>query len=218
MSELDEAPIRGLPEHLPAGERILWQGAPAWRSLAVRAFHVRKIALYCGALLLWSAIADIADGRSVAAAVLGAVWLTPIALAACALPAGLAWLFARTSVYTITDRRLVMRVGVALPMSINLPFGRIAAADLKLYRDGTGDLPLRLGAADKIAYLALWPHARPWHVSRPEPMLRALAQPQAVAQLLAQAIAAVPAAPVTTAAAAPAAAAEALKPLVEAAA
>jgi hypothetical protein len=28
------------------GEHVVWQGAPDWRSLAVHAFHVRKIALY----------------------------------------------------------------------------------------------------------------------------------------------------------------------------
>ena len=42
--EWEAAP--GLPSALPPGERILWQGAPDWRSLAVHAFHVRKIALY----------------------------------------------------------------------------------------------------------------------------------------------------------------------------
>ena len=38
-------PIPGLPADLPEGERLLWQGSPAWMSLAVRAFHIRKVAI-----------------------------------------------------------------------------------------------------------------------------------------------------------------------------
>jgi len=38
-------PVKGLPEHLPQGEVMLWQGSPHWQSLALRAFHIRKVAL-----------------------------------------------------------------------------------------------------------------------------------------------------------------------------
>ncbi len=31
------------PQALPAGERMLWQGAPSWRALARRSLHVRKV-------------------------------------------------------------------------------------------------------------------------------------------------------------------------------
>jgi len=41
--EWEAAP--GLPSTLPAGERIVWQGSPDWKQLAVHAFHVRKIAV-----------------------------------------------------------------------------------------------------------------------------------------------------------------------------
>jgi hypothetical protein len=40
---------------------------------------------------------------------------------------------------------------------------------------------------DRIALLHLWPHARPWRVSRPEPMLRCVPDAAAVARLLTQA-------------------------------
>ena len=36
----------GLPEALPEGEHILWQGAPDWKVLARRVFHTRKVAVY----------------------------------------------------------------------------------------------------------------------------------------------------------------------------
>ena len=41
FSEHDSEPLKGLPEALPAGEQVLWQGAPAWRGLALDAYRVR---------------------------------------------------------------------------------------------------------------------------------------------------------------------------------
>ena len=41
----------GLPEKLPEGERILWQGAPDWQVIARRVFHVNKVAIYFALML-----------------------------------------------------------------------------------------------------------------------------------------------------------------------
>ncbi|OHV16491.1 phosphopantetheine adenylyltransferase, partial [Methylorubrum extorquens] len=113
-----------------------------------------------------------------------------IGLAALGLLSLLAWLVHRTTVYTLTDRRMVLHVGIALPITLNLPLTRIESADLRLFPDGTGDLPLRLPPGERVAYLHLWPHARPWRVSRPEPMLRSVPAARSVVALLAPALAA----------------------------
>ena len=189
MSDLATAP-RGLPAPLPPGERLLWQGAPRWGALARRAFHVRKLAFYCAALLAWRVVADISDGQAPASAALGALWLTPLVLGAVGIPALLAWLFSRTTVYTITSRRVVLRSGVALPMTLNIPFRLIESAALRTFRDGTGDIPLALAGPDRIGYLHLWPSVRPWRVARTEPMLRAVPDAARVAEILARALAA----------------------------
>ncbi len=47
---------------------------------------------------------------------------------------------------------MVLRFGIALPMSVNLPFRQIAAAGLKLHADGSGDIPLALADAQRVAY------------------------------------------------------------------
>ena len=49
-------PLSGLPQRPPAGETILWQGAPQWRATALRTFHVRKVALYFAALFAWGVL------------------------------------------------------------------------------------------------------------------------------------------------------------------
>jgi hypothetical protein len=190
VTEFEHEPVRGLPGHLPAGERILWQGAPRTASLARRAFHLRKLALYCALLLAWRIASGLSDGAALATIATSALWLVPFALAALGLPLLLAWLYARTTVYTITTHRIVMRYGVALPMSLNLPFRLIAAAGLRTHADGTGEIALALAGPDRIAWLHLWPNVRPWRLARPEPMLRAIPDAAAVAELLTDALAA----------------------------
>jgi hypothetical protein len=106
---------------------------------------------------------------------------------------------ARQTVYTITSKRVVMRFGLAMPMAINIPFTRIDGARLKLNADGSGDIPLKLAQGRKLAFLALWPYARPFKFFNAEPMLRAIPNAQKVAELLGQQLAASAAAQAGTA-------------------
>jgi hypothetical protein len=182
--------LPGLPERLPEGEQVLWQGSPDWRALAGRALHGRMIALYFALLLAWVALSTIWGGASTAQAALSVLWFAPLAAAGIGLVVLLGWLTARTTTYTITSRRVVFSYGIALPASLNLPFARIAAAGVRTFPDGTADIPLTMAEGDKVAYLLLWPHARPWRLSRPEPMLRAVPDGGRVAGILARALAA----------------------------
>jgi len=177
-------PQYGLPERLPDNEKILWQGSPDARVLARSAFHIRKLALYFVALVALQAANVAADGASAADVLLALVW--PAGLSALALLGiwTLAWLTARTAVYTVTDRRVVMRIGIVLTLTFNLPLRTIESAAMRQGSGGHGDIVLALKGPDHIAWLHLWPHARPWHLTRTQPMLRALPQVADVAALL----------------------------------
>ncbi len=175
-----------LTGRLPQGETVLWQGRPDWRSLAIRAFHVRKIGIYFGLLLIWRAALGLLDFSPMSAA--GTAWLLAAGITAVVIPTLLAWIYSRTATYLITTRRVVMRFGVALPMTLNLPFRSIEAAAASVHRSGTADIPLRLGGTTRLAYLHLWPFARPWRLTRPEPMLRSVPDGERVAVLLANAL------------------------------
>ncbi len=180
-------PVRGLPEVLPAGEQMLWQGSPDWRTLARRAFHVRKLVVYFAALVVLR-VAVVASGSvTVTGLLISALWMVVLGVTAVSLMAMMAWLSARGTVYTVTNKRVVMRIGIVLTLTFNIPFKRIAAAGLHLDANGTGDLPLTLSGDDRIAWLNLWPHARAWRLARPEPMLRCVPQAAEVARVLAQA-------------------------------
>ena len=182
-------PIRGIREELPEGERVLWQGAPDWRDLAVTAFHVRQVALYFGVLLVLRLGFLFSDGATLTGALRGARPLFLVALLGTGLLAGLAYWSAKSSIYAITTRRVVLRVGMALPLMINLPFTGIVSARMAQRKSGHGDLPLVLQGDVRLAYVHLWPYARPWCLVNPEPMMRAVPQAAQVAQLLAEALA-----------------------------
>lgn len=180
-------PQHGLPERLPADERLLWQGSPDWRMLARRAFHARGLALYFGVLVGWQVLHVARSGDPLPAMAKAVAWTVALSVLALGLVLALAWLSASTTVYTITDKRVVMRVGIVLVMTFNLPMRRIAAAGLRLDAGsprGTGDIPLQLMGIVRIPYLQLWPHARPWKLSQPHPMLRSIPDAARVAQLL----------------------------------
>jgi hypothetical protein len=121
---------------------------------------------------------------------LSATLFSPVILALSCLGvlSFIAWLHARATVYTITSRRVVLRIGVAIPTTWNLPFARLASADLIVRQDGDGDIVMHLKAPDKVAWLHLWPHTQPWHLSRARPTLRTIDDPRRVADLLSRSI------------------------------
>ncbi len=191
MSEYEYEEIRGLPGRLPPGESIVWQGAPSWRVLARRVFHIRTVAVYFAALIVVRGVAAVVlDEASLATAVGSAFLLLPVGLAALGLLAGLAWLHARTTVYTVTDRRIVLRFGIAVQLAVNLPFREIGGAALMQLPDGFGEIPVQTTGDGRLAYLHMWPHVRPGAFKHPEPMLRCVPNATEVAERLTQAWAA----------------------------
>lgn len=183
-------PEFGLPEALPAGERILWQGQPQAALVARRIFHLPALAVYFSLMLAWRVAVQVHDGSAWYEALRGTLGLALLAATALAIVATLARLTARTTVYTLTDKRVVMRIGIVLTVTYNLPLRQIDGANLLSLKDGCGEIALALRGDTRIAVLHLWPHARPWHFTRPQPMLRCLSDAQAVAARLTQAWAA----------------------------
>jgi hypothetical protein len=190
MNEHDHEPVPGLPARLPAGETILWQGRPDWETLARRVLRARLILVYFAALAVWGVIGDVSAGAPALQVAISTLRLAALAVVAVALLVLFAWLVTRTTVYTVTTRRVVMRFGIALPITIQIAYPMIDAAGLHLWSGGAGDIALSLRHDQPIAYLVLWPHARPWRLTRAEPTLRGIPEAAAVAQILGRALAA----------------------------
>lgn len=187
---MSETPVpQGLPEALPAGERILWRGRPDAIGLAFAAFRIGWVAAWFGALALWQAAEALVSG----AGLLAALAATAVPLGLGALAIGLLGLIARaaarTTIYTVTDRRIVMRIGVALPLTLNVPFALIAGASVKPRSGGRGDIAFSLVPGERIGWAVLWPHTRAWRFARPEPTLRAVPGAEALAVRIGAALA-----------------------------
>ena len=180
--EWEAAP--GLPSALPKDEHIVWQGSPDWQQLAIHAFHVRKIAIYF-ALMIGIQLTHLAGEGQVGRD----LWI-PIVVSAslAALSLGLltlcAWFAGKSSLYTLTNKRIVMRIGIVLTLTFNLPYRRIAAASLKPCQHGCADIALQLYSEDRIGWAHLWPHQKAWHVQHPQPTLRCVPEGQKVGELL----------------------------------
>ena len=181
--EFEAAP--GLPEPLPADERLLWQGPPQWRQVALHVFHVRTLAWYFAAMMLLQATYLLGEPeRNLFKPLLLSFLLSVISLGILSL---MAWLTASTAMYTLTNKRVVMRLGIVLTVSFNLPLKQVASADVRLLQKGFGDITLALKGSDRIAWVHLWPSVRPWRINKPEPTLRAIPDVQAVADKLREA-------------------------------
>jgi len=188
--DFDFEPVRGLPAELPKGERLLWQGVPDWKSLALRAYHVRKVAAYFALLVAWRVGVGLYKGDAMADIRISCLLLVTFGVIAMGVLSVLAYLNARSTVYSITSRRVILRHGVAVPLTMNIPFKLIDSADLKTFGDATGDIALGLPATERMGYLITWPHLRPGKITRPQPSFRCLKDGVQAAQVLSAALAA----------------------------
>ncbi len=179
-------PIPGLPERPPKGEEILWQGRPdTWR-LAVESLSLYWVAGYFILFAVWRAVVAGGTVPFWEAVRIGSPFLI-MGLVACALLLAIAWAQARATVYTITNRRVAMRIGAALTVTLNLPYRWIGDAALDLRKGGTGTIALDLIGETRLSYMNTWPHVRPWYMRKTQPALRCIPDAARVAAILADA-------------------------------
>ncbi len=179
-------PIKGLPELPPEGEVILWQGSPNWWALARESLALSWVAGYFVVLYLWRVLVA-SEGMSLAQALVASSFYLALGAFVCALLMLTAFIQARAAVYTVTNRRVALRMGAALTMTLNLPYTWIANANLDLRRSGHGTIALELLGDTRFSYLMTWPHVRPWRIARTEPALRCIPDAARVAGLIAEA-------------------------------
>ncbi|BAQ67389.1 hypothetical protein NHU_00218 [Rhodovulum sulfidophilum] len=188
MSDDDFAaePIKGLPERLPEGEHILWQGRPDWWALARESLALFWVGGYFVVLFLWRMIVAAETMPWSQAAVASSFFLV-LGAVVCVLLLITAFVQARATVYTVTNRRVALRIGAALDMTLNLPYTQIGNANLDLRKSGSGTIAFELMGTTKFSYLLCWPHIRPWRMARTEPAFRCIPDAAKIARLIADA-------------------------------
>jgi len=153
--------------------------------MALHVFHVRTLAIYFSVMVVLQALYLLGEPQARLLAPLATS--VALSLTALGLLTWLAWLTARTALYTLTSKRVVMRIGIVLTLTFNLPLRMVAAASVKPLKNGAGDIALKLAGDDHIAWLNLWPHAKPWALKNPEPCLRLIPDAVRVGERLVQA-------------------------------
>lgn len=179
-------PVRGLPEALPADEHILWQGAPNPLRLAKDAWALNWVLGYFALLACARVIMAAPDMSLTAAMAQGVPFLLGGAVVALII-LGMATVQARSTVYTLTNKRVAMRIGAALTMTLNLPYVCIGNAQAAVRASGFGTLTFELIGETRLSYLMTWPHVRPWHMRRTQAALRSIPEAARVAAIFAEA-------------------------------
>lgn len=183
--EFDEKAHGGLPGPLPAGEHIVWQGSPQPAGIARHVLKTRWIAGYFGVMLAWLLATGFYFGRAGDDIVMSLVIMTLAGAIVIGLARWYAGAVARATVYTITEKRVVMKFGVALPTAFNLPFTEIESVDVLPRADGSGNIALRFQPDVRLAWLVFWPHVRGFRMARTEPQMICIDDVAGVADLLA---------------------------------
>lgn len=179
-------PVPGLPEALPEGEHILWQGRPDSLRLAKDAWKLNWVLGYFALLAVWRVGASSNAYPLTEAMAHGIPFLIGGVLAGLILYV-MAVVQARSTIYTLTNKRVAMRIGAALTMTLNLPYVQIKNAELMTRKSGLGTISFELMGDTRLSYLMTWPHTRPWRFAQTQPAFRAIPDAARVAAIFADA-------------------------------
>ena len=183
--------IPGVREALPTGERVLWRGRPRRALVARHVLHARLVGVYFLLTAGWWAARTAPSLPMTRALPLLALQLALGGFVLLLLH-GYAGMTARATEYVVTSRRVVLRVGAVLPVTVNVPLALVAAAGVRRFRDGSGQILLTLDRHVRVSWWLLWPNVRPGRLRWPEPLLRGLDDVDAAAAALRDAAAALP--------------------------
>lgn len=188
IREHEIEPLPGLPGVPPVGEVILWQGRPSSAIVARHLLKIRWIVGYFLVLAGWALLAGLNDGQPAGGILFSVAVLTALAGVLIGMIELFAWAVEKTTLYTITTERIVMRFGVAISMTLNLPYRQVDGVALGRLGEKAGMIAISLLPEQRLSWLIQWPHVRGFRFSRPEPSLICLADADEVSKVLSAAI------------------------------
>jgi hypothetical protein len=149
---------------------------------------IRWIVGYFLILSSWAVLAGLNDAQPVGGIVFSVAVLTALAGVLIGMIELFAWAVEKTTLYTITTERLVIRFGVAISMTLNLPYRQVDGVALARLGEKAGMIAIALVPEQRLSWLIQWPHVRGFRFSRPEPSLICLPDADKVANVLSAAI------------------------------
>jgi Bacterial PH domain len=174
MTRIVRNRIEGVADPLPPGENILWSGKPDVWKFTFRTMRLWWVMAWFFGLACLRAYHALMGGGDLIAMISAAAGQLPLAVFSIGLLSGLGVVMARTTTYVISRQRLVFQVGVALPITFNVPLRFIDSAAVRLRQSHYGDLVLTLRSGSCVKALALWPHCQGWGKDSVKPVMRDL--------------------------------------------
>jgi hypothetical protein len=182
--EIDRLPDE-VGKSIPLGEKIYWNGKPNWKSFGYHAFGVKYFSIYFFVCALYS-VSQIDSSFS-----FGAFFIKYAPYLISGILAGmillfLAYLSARHTCYVITEKRIVIRTGVALVFLLNMPLKNILSIDMKALTKGQGNVIFKVQSKKRIPYLSCWPSVKSGSFLEPIPAFRSIRDIEKIGKLISE--------------------------------
>ena len=155
-----EAP-KNILDAIPDGESILWKGKPSLWGFSWNLFGLKWIAAYLFILLMVSILRVFVSDFYTAFFVDFLPFFSSGVFASIIL-FGLAAVQTFSTVYVITEKRVIIKTGAALSFLISMPFKKIKGINLQKRRGSIGTISFELFSEKRVPYTSCWPSVRPW--------------------------------------------------------
>ena len=177
-----EAP-KNILDAIPNGESILWKGRPSLWGFSWNLFGLKWITLYLSMLSIVSVARFFASDFYTAFYVdflpffLSGIFASIILI-------GLAATQTYSTVYIITENRVIIKTGAALSFLISMPFKKIKEVNLQKRGASIGTISFELLSEKRVPYISCWPSVRPWKFKRTQPAFSCIGSVVEVATIL----------------------------------
>ena len=177
-----EAP-KNILDAIPNGESILWKGRPSLWGFSWNLFGLKWITLYLSMLSIVSVARFFASDFYTAFYVdflpffLSGIFASIILI-------GLAAIQTYSTVYIITENRVIIKTGAALSFLISMPFKKIKEVNLQKRGASIGTISFELLSEKRVPYISCWPSVRPWKFKRTQPAFSCVRSVDEVATIL----------------------------------
>ena len=174
---------KNILDAIPEGESILWKGKPSFWGFSWYFFGLKLLAFYLIVLsVVFAARLTVTDFFTAFLVDFLPFLLSGI-LTSCILMA-LAKIQSQSSVYIITENRVIIKSGAALSFLISMPFKKIKAVNLQKRKGSLGTISFELNSGKRVPYISCWPSVRPWRFKNTEPAFSCIENVDEVATIL----------------------------------
>ena len=177
-----EAP-KNILDAIPNGESILWKGRPSLWGFSWNLFGLKWITFYLSILSVVSIARFFASDFHTAFYIdflpffLSGIFASIILI-------GLAAIQAYSTVYIITENRVIIKTGAALSFLISMPFKKIKEVNLQKRGASIGTISFELFSKKRVPYISCWPSVRPWKFKKTQPAFSCVRSVDEVATIL----------------------------------